>query len=364
VDHQHSILNIDKLGRTACDHCGEILDVAEFHVFEEIECPVCGGLVTVPGRFGNYFLLQELGSGGMGYVFLARDAQLNRLVALKVLKQGLGQDETFIETLLKEAKAAAALNHKNIVHLYSYGMEKGLPYIVMELVDGIRLDECIDSETVQDETGWLDIMLQLCQGLAEAERKGVIHGDIKPANILMDEMGNAKISDFGIARVSEDHDERIFGTPLYIAPEKTKRKAADSRSDQFSLGASFWHILSGYPPFLGKTSKQVVLARFEAPQPNIRDFAPHISSKTEFLLQKMMATDPDKRYPTFEVAAQEIEHIIVDLEQQTLLEEQHREQLEVEAKELHRQQVRNRILVVGCVLMLTVIGYIYLSFFI
>lgn len=363
MDDRATILKIDKLGRTACDHCGEILDVAEFHVFEEIECPVCGGLLSVPGRFGNYYLLEELGRGGMGSVFMARDAQLNRLVALKVLNPTYGQDETFVESLLKEAKAAAALNHKNIVHLYSYGKENGQPYIVMELVDGIRLDECIDPETPQDEIGWLDVLLQLCHGLSDAEKKGVIHGDIKPANILMDEMGNAKLSDFGIARVTGDHDDRILGTPLYIAPEKTKRQRADSRSDQFSLGATFWHILSGCPPFPGQTSKQVVLRRFESPQPDIREYASHISPSTAFLLRKMMATDPAMRFPTFDAVASEIEEIIADLEEQSSLEEQHREDLEYEAKEMHRMQVKNRVLVVGCVLLLTLIGYIYLAFF-
>jgi serine/threonine-protein kinase len=236
--------------------------------------------------------------------------------------------------------------------------------MVMELVDGIRLDECIDSEAVQDEIGWLDVMLQLCHGLADAERKGVIHGDIKPANILMDEQGNTKLSDFGIARVTGDHDDRILGTPLYIAPEKTKRERSDSRSDQFSLGATFWHILSGYPPFPGRTSKEVVLRRFETPQPDIREYASHISPATAFLLRKMMATDPEKRFPTFDAVAAEVEEIISDLEEQALLDEQHREVLEFEAKEMHRLQVKNRILVVGCVLMLTLIGYIWMAFFI
>lgn len=363
MDERATILKIEKLGRTACEHCGEILDVAEFRVFEEIECPVCNGLLTVPGQFGNYYLLQELGRGGMGSVFLARDAQLNRLVALKVLNPTFGQDAKFVEDLLREAKAAAALNHKNIVHLYSYGQENGQPYMVMELVDGIRLDECIDPETPQDEIGWLDVLLQLCHGLADAERKGVIHGDIKPANILMDEQGNTKLSDFGIARVTGDHDDRILGTPLYIAPEKTKRQRADSRSDQFSLGATFWHILSGYPPFPGKTSKDVVLRRFEAPQPDIRDYAPQLSPATAFLLRKMMSTEPEGRFPSFTAVAAEVEEIIADLEEETLLEEQHREDLEEEARELHCLQVKSRILVVGCVLMLTLIGYIYLAFY-
>lgn len=363
LDDSHTIIRIEKLGRSACDHCGEVLEVSEFHVFEEIECPVCGGIVTVPGRFGNYFLLNELGRGGMGTVFLARDAQLNRQVALKVLNPKFGKDPKFVESLLKEAKAAAALNHKNIVHIYSFGQENDQPYIVMELVDGIRLDDCIDPETEQSEIGWLDVMLQMAEGLADAERKGVVHGDIKPANILMDAEGNAKLSDFGIARVGGGHDDRILGTPLYIAPEKTRGKPVDARSDQFSLGASFWHILSGYPPFPGKTSKDVVLRRFENPSPDIREYSKHISDATAFLLMKMMATEPDDRFSSFGAVASEIEDIIVELETTSIEEEQRRLYLEEEAKMLQHEEMRGRILIVGCVIATTIIAYIYFTWY-
>lgn len=363
LDDTNTIIRIEKLGRSPCDHCGEVLEVAEFHVFEEIECPVCGGIIKVPGRFGNYFLLNELGRGGMGTVFLARDAQLNRLVALKVLNPKFGKDPKFVESLLREAKAAAALNHKNIVHIYSFGQENDQPYIVMELVDGIRLDDCIDTETTQSEIGWLDVMLQMAEGLADAERKGVVHGDIKPANILMDADGNAKLSDFGIARVGGGNDDRILGTPLYIAPEKTRGKAVDTRSDQFSLGATFWHILSGYPPFPGKTSKDVVLRRFEDPSPDIRLYAEHISDATAFLLMKMMATEPEDRFPSFQAVAAEIQDLMTELENAALEEEQRRLQLEEEAKQLQHEEMRGRVLMVGCVIVAVVISYIYFTWY-
>lgn len=362
-DGSNTIIRIEKLGRTPCEHCGEVLDISEFHVFQQIECPVCEEVLTVPGRFGNYFLLQELGRGGMGTVFLARDAQLNRQVALKVLNPKFGKDPQFVETLLKEAKAAAALNHKNIVHIYSFGQEKDQPYIVMELVAGIRLDECIDSETPQDELGWLDVMLQMADGLSDAEKKGVVHGDIKPANILMDKDGNAKLSDFGIARIGGSTDDRILGTPLYISPEKAKGVKADARSDQFSLGASFWHILSGYPPFPGKSSKEVVLRRFEVPCPDIREYASHISSPTAVLLQRLMATEPEDRFDTFEEVAQAIEETMGDLEATQIEEEQRREWLEEQAHLLQHEEMRGRLLMVGCIIMITIIAYIYLTWY-
>lgn len=359
MDDTHTIIRIEKLGRSSCDHCGEVLEISEFHVFEEIACPVCGSISTVPGRFGNYYLLNELGRGGMGTVFLARDAQLNRHVALKVLNPKFGKDPKFVESLLKEAKAAAALNHKNIVHIYSFGQENDQPYIVMELVDGIRLDDCIDANTRQSELGWLDVMVQIVEGLADAERKGVVHGDIKPANILMDKDGNAKLSDFGIARIGSGDDGRILGTPLYIAPEKTRGVKVDARCDQFSLGATFWHILTGYPPYPGKTSKEVVLRRFEDPAPDIREYAEHISDGTAFLLMKMMATEPDDRFPSFENVASEIEDLIMELETSEIEEGQRRESLEEEAKYLQHELMKGRLLIVGCVILTSFIGFIY-----
>lgn len=358
-----SVIKIDKMGRMSCEHCGEVLDVSEFHVFEELECPECGRIVTVPGRFGNYFLLSELGRGGMGAVFLARDANLHRRVALKVLKPKFGQDPEFVEALLREAKAAAALNHKNIVHIYSFGQENDQPYIVMELVDGIRLDECIDPEVEQDEAGWLDVMLQVAEGLADAEKKGVIHGDIKPSNILMDAQGVAKISDFGIARFESGVDDRILGTPLYIAPEKAKGLKVDARADQFSLGAAFWHILTGVPPFTGKTSREVVLNRFGNPAPDVRQYADHISAETAWMLRKMMAMEPGDRYPDFDSLTAELVEIPEILEADRLQKQQERERLEEEAAWLRHRQLRRRRMLTVCAILVILIGYVYFALY-
>jgi len=357
------LFSLEKLGRTPCTNCGEVLEIAEFHIFEEIICPVCDAMNVVPGRFGNYYLLGELGKGGMGSVFLARDAQLNRQVALKVLNPKFGRDPNFVEALLREAKAAAALNHKNIVHMYSFGQENNQPYIVMEYVEGIRLDECIDDNTMQDEAGWLDVMNQITLGLAEAEMKGIIHGDIKPANILLAEDGTAKLSDFGIARFGGDEDQRILGTPLYIAPEKSKGEQVNSRADQFSLGATFWHILSGYPPFPGQSPREVVLKRFSEPEPDIRLVAPHISRRTALMLQRMMATEPEGRFPDFPSVAAEIEKIIDDLEVQAEEEEAQRESLEEQAQFILHAEHRNRLIIIGSIIVLSIIGFLYFVFY-
>lgn len=358
-----SILRIEKLGRAQCEHCGAKLHVGDFHVFEKIECPECGQTTRVPGRFGHYYLLEELGKGGMGAVYLARDANLNRKVAIKVLKPKFGQNPAFVQALLKEAKAAAALNHKNLVHIFHFGQEKEQPYIAMEWVDGIRLDECIDPETEQEENGWLDVMWQVALGLAAAETKNIIHGDIKPANILMNQDGVAKISDFGIARFQGAEDDRVLGTPLYIAPEKSQGKPVDARADQFSLGATFYHILSGRPPFVGKNPKQVVLDRFEHPAPDIRSVSPHFSKDLALTLQRMMAMDPEDRYPDFKTLAEEINALPLKLEAARLRKERELRRMEEEAGQIRARQRRKKMLVLGCGLLLTVIVYVWVALF-
>jgi serine/threonine-protein kinase len=299
----------------------------------------------------------------MGAVYLGRDANLQRKVAIKVLKPKFGKNPVFVESLLREAKAAAALNHKNIVHIFSFGQENGQPYIVMEWVNGIRLDECIDPETEQEENGWLDVMWQVALGLSAAEKKGIIHGDVKPANILMNEDGVAKVSDFGIARFQGAEDDRILGTPLYIAPEKSQGKKVDARADQFSMGATFYHILSGRPPFTGSSPRDVVLNRFEHPEPDLRRVAPHFSKDLSALLRRMMATDPEARYPDFETLAEEINSLPLKLEAERVRQEQERKRLEEEALAIRRHEQRRHLILIGCGLLIILIIYVYVTLY-
>ena len=348
-----TLIRTDKLGRAKCEHCDVMLEVSEFHVFEEIQCPECGKTTTVPGKLGDYYLMRELGRGGMGAVFLARDAHLERKVALKVLNAKFGRDPSFVDALLSEAKAAAALNHKNIVHIYSFGQVYEQPYFVMEYVEGIHLDECINPGEAQNEEGWLGIMAQVTKGLILSEEVGLIHGDIKPANILLNEQGLAKLSDFGIARFGGDQEDRILGTPLYIAPEKSRGKKFDARSDQFSLGATFWHILTGQPPFFGKTSREVVLHRFEIPPPDPRQHAPHLSKATATMLMRMMAVDPEERFPDFQAVRERIQKILNRFEEnrkKKALEEKEAEKARLAAEEAlnQKKRMKKRLGMVAC----------------
>lgn len=357
-----TLIRTDKLGRAQCEHCDEVLDVSTYQVFEEISCPHCGGETTVPGKLGDYFLLRELGRGGMGAVFLGRDANLNRKVAVKVLNARFGSKPEFVDALLSEAKAAAALNHKNIVHIFSYGQVHTQPYFVMEYVEGIRLDECITAGVETDEEGWLGIMAQVTEGLILSEKVGLIHGDIKPANILMNQQGVAKLSDFGIARFGGDAVDRILGTPLYIAPEKSRGHAFDTRADQFSLGATFWHLLTREPPYEGKTSKDVVMNRFEKDPPDPRVHVPQLSKATATLLMRMMAISPEDRFESFEAVQERIGKILDRFERRREeAAEAKRAQAELQrmAAEKRRRKKR-RLIQLAAVLCVAVVAAIFL----
>lgn len=284
----------------ACPHCNAELDVSEFDVFEDIVCPACQQTIKVPGRLGNFILIDELGRGAMGCVYLAQDESLGRMVALKVMRKEYGDDPKMLESLQKEAKAMATLNHRNVVSVYSFGREKGQPFFVMELLQGERLDAMMADGGIVDEVRLLEIALDVAGGLEAAGSAGLTHGDIKPANILMNEKGVAKVVDFGLARFMDpDAEIEIWGTPYYIAPEKARKKGEDSRSDQYSLGATMYHALAGKPPFNGENPTKVVLAALKEETPVLSDVNPELCPRTVAVIRRMMDKAPTKRYPTY-----------------------------------------------------------------
>ncbi len=255
----------------------------------------------VPAQFGGFLLINKLGSGGMGVIYHAVDKELGRQVALKVMKKSLGDDAEFVQSFKHEAQAAAALNHRNVVQIYSFGQVKGQPYIVMELVAGGRLDEMIAGGKQMPEDRALEIHLEVTEGLKAASDVGLIHSDIKPANILFGQSGEAKVVDFGLASFIGQHQQggQIWGTPYYIAPEKARGKKVDFRSDIYSLGATLFHALAGQPPFDGATPTDVVLARLNNPAPSLRDFRDDIHPETVALVARMLEPDPSMRYPSY-----------------------------------------------------------------
>ena len=282
----------------ACPKCGAMLEVKDLPAFTAVQCPTCEFNFQVPARFDKFMLLQLLGAGGMGGVYRARDEALNREVAIKVMLQSLGEDVNFVETFQREAQAAAKLNHPHIAQIYSFGQWYGQPYIVMELVSGGSLDKMM-SQGPLDPALVIHVGAQIAEGLREAAEAGLVHGDVKPENILFDSDKNAKLVDFGLAAMQSGQGNDVWGTPFYIAPEKVRRQKADFRSDIYSLGATPYHAIAGVPPFDGPDATAVVKARFDGPPKPLRDIRGNVPEDVEAMIGRMLEIEPLMRFPTY-----------------------------------------------------------------
>ncbi len=294
-----SIILTDPVDSAACTKCGAMLDVKGLVPFTVVQCPTCGFEFQVPARFGSFMLLQLLGAGGMGGVYRARDEALNREVAIKVMLKTLGDDPQFVETFQREAQAAARLNHRHIAQIYSFGQEKGQPYIAMELVSGGSLDKMMAEQGALDPAVVIHVGAQIAEGLREAAEAGMVHGDIKPENILFDNDKNAKLVDFGLSAMASGPGNDVWGTPYYIAPEKVRRQKCDFRSDIYSLGGTLYHAITGIPPFEGEDATAVVKARFDGPPKPMREIRGGVPEAVETLIARMLAVEPQTRYPTY-----------------------------------------------------------------
>ncbi len=270
-------------------------------------------LIATPGTFGengNFLLERELGRGGMGGVYMGRDKMLDRPVAVKVMLKEYGSDPEFVEKFKREAQAAAKLIHPNIAQVYSYGISEGMPYIAMELVAGGSLDGLMQVHGANiDVPRVMKICEQVAQALRCAADKGLVHGDVKPENILLDANGNAKLVDFGLAAMQKDTNE-IWGTPYYIAPEKVKKEPVDYRADMYSLGGTIYHALTGVAPFEGDDATAVVKKRFEGAPRKPSEVRPGLSPQIDFLVMKMLALNPQDRYPSFEALLDDYKKVL------------------------------------------------------
>lgn len=270
-------------------------------------------LIKTPGVFGdngNFLLERELGSGGMGGVYLGRDKMLDRPVAVKVMLKEFGSDPEFVEKFKKEAQAAARLVHPNIVQVYSYGISDGMPYMALELASGGSLYALMNANPGKvDVQRVLKICQQTAQALQCASDQGFVHGDVKPENILLDSNGNAKLVDFGLAAMQKDTDE-IWGTPYYISPEKVKKEPVDFRADMYSLGGTLYHALTGSAPFEGDDAIAVVKKRFEGMPKKPSEIRPEITPAVDELVMKMLALEKADRYPSFEALLEAFKEVL------------------------------------------------------
>ena len=302
----------DPVEMAVCPGCQAEIDTSEVPPFTEIACPACGATIRTEAKFGAFRLLRKLGSGGMGAVFLGQDDALNRKTAIKVVKRSLGANPNTMEAFQREAQATAKLNHPNIVQIYAFGQEKGQPYIAMEFVGGGSLDGLIEKKVRMDPAFVLRVGKEIAQGLGAALEAGLIHGDVKPENILFDENYRAKLVDFGIASAlsADVNAKEIWGTPYYIAPEKARGKKADIRSDLYSLGATLYHALTLHPPFDGPDARAVVAARYTTPPAPIGRFRPDVDRKAVEIVERMMHPNPMMRFPNVNALVSAIDEFL------------------------------------------------------
>src|ERR1700756_2401231 len=264
--------------------------------------------MTTPQHLSDRYELGEiLGFGGMSEVHLARDMRLHRDVAVKVLRADLARDPSFYLRFRREAQNAAALNHPAIVAVYDTGEAETaagpLPYIVMEYVDGITLRDIVHNDGPIPPRKALEIIADACQALNFSHQHGIIHRDVKPANIMISRTGAVKVMDFGIARALTDSHSvtqtaAVIGTAQYLSPEQARGDSVDARSDVYSLCCVLYEIITGEPPFVGDSP--VAVAYQHVREPPVPPSGRHdgISPELDAVVLKALAKNPDNRYQT------------------------------------------------------------------
>lgn len=294
-----------------CPNCAALLDVSDQEPFSEIHCPSCNTAMRVRTRFDHFEMLEYIASGGMGTVYKARDVNLNRIVALKLLRKEFNADLDYIEKLETEAKITASVAHPCVVEVFSFGCDQGIYYIAMELVDKGSLDDLMNLQVRIAEVQVLQIGIQIAKGLRAAYHAGLIHRDVKPGNILFADAHTAKIVDFGLAMPLEqakEGEEEIWGTPYYVAPEKLNHDPEDFRSDIYSLGGTLFHALAGRPPFEAENASLVALKHLKNQAVSLQAFAPDISSPTAYVINRTLAKSPDDRYQSYDELIEHLEY--------------------------------------------------------
>jgi serine/threonine protein kinase/formylglycine-generating enzyme required for sulfatase activity len=282
-----------------------------------------GGL----SQLGGYTLLRKLGEGGMGAVFLAEDKNKQKF-AMKILAQRLNDDPEFLRRFQREAKAALRLKHENIVSAVAVGEDLNTHFYVMEYCDGQPLDKLLKRERLLEANQALKIVIEVARGLKHAHDNKIIHRDIKPANIFMAssgqttlgsaaDLGVARILDLGLSKHIGDSEQSfatqtgvIMGTPHYISPEQANSdKNIDGRTDIYSLGATFYHLVTGETPFNADTSPMIIMKHLTAQLPNPQDLRPEIPDAVARVIQLMMARHPDDRYSDCGELLADLDHV-------------------------------------------------------
>lgn len=263
---------------------------------------------------GRYEILEEIGKGGMAVVYKARCRCLNRIVAIKVLREDLTENEEFVKRFNVEAQAAASLTHPNIVSVYDVGKEGEIHYIVMEYVEGITLKQYIEKKGRIPWREAVSITIEICHGLAQAHAKHIIHRDIKPHNIIVTSTGAIKVTDFGIARATTTStvaaSDDVLGSVHYISPEQARGGYVDEKSDIYSLGIVMYEMLTGKVPFTGDTPVAVAMKQIEEAPRSICEQVNDVPQCVEGVTFKAMAKETHYRYQSVEALADDLYAIL------------------------------------------------------
>lgn len=268
-------------------------------------------------NYGRYRVVKELGKGAMGIVYKAFDPQIDREVALKILRKDRLTDDEFAQRFFKEAKAIGRLSHPNIVTVYDVGQDHGTIYIAMEFLEGRPLDEAIKEDKLKI-TDIGSIGAQIAEALNYAHQKGVVHRDIKPSNIILNSDGRIKITDFGIAQIEDlltIHQTQagaILGTPVYMSPEQVNAQPVDGRSDLYALGVILYELLTGLKPFTGKNFTAIFAAIINSKPAVPVEIVSGISKAQSDLIMKSINKEPDRRFQTGREMAEALKSTFTD----------------------------------------------------
>lgn len=294
----------NSLKLVTCPQCGARVFISgDLAPLESTPCTKCGHPVMMPMQLRQFELQSAIASGGMGTVYRAFDTTLSRVVAVKLMRTEIAQDEAAVTAFAAEARACAALNHTNIIHIYTFDQEGAHRYLVMELADAGSLDGRIEELTRLPELDVLDIGIKVSSALSTALKHGLLHLDIKPGNILFNGDGEPKLVDFGLARKTDaekDHYAPVFGTPYYIAPERVQQTGESFLSDIYSLAGTLYHALVGHVPFEANSVDEVVAAQINTPLAPPHTVIPDISLPTSEAITRAMAKKPDERFGSYE----------------------------------------------------------------
>ena len=262
----------------------------------------------------RYEIIDRIGSGGMADVYKAVDRVLKRYVAMKVLKREFREDENFVKKFRSEAQAAAGLTHPNIVNVYDVAEDRGLHYIVMELVEGITLKEYIDKKGKLSPKEVIGITMQVCAGIDAAHSNRIIHRDIKPQNIMISKEGKVKVTDFGIAKATSSNtiSTNAMGSVHYTSPEQARGGYSDEKSDIYSLGITMYEMITGQLPFDGDSTVSIALKHLQEDIVPPSDFVPDMPYSLEQIILKCTQKSPDRRYGDVSLLARDLKRSVQD----------------------------------------------------